>query len=325
MLRCLVLHQQYDDQDTYQSEKEMKSIIATIVTAVVFVLGLFALFSTWYTVDQGDRGVLLTNGAYVGTSEPGLHFKLPFIQDVVYISVRQQVARWTCPIGKERCDYHSGDGVTDDYVMQSYSRDQQPADMQVSVTWHITDAEVRGTYENYGSLDALARRTIWRKAPQAIKTVFGQYDAVSVIQNRAKFNSDIQTAVSEAIDGPLTIDAVQVENIDFSDAYEQAVEARMTAQVEVQKQEQQLNQEKIKAEIAVTQAQGRADSVKAEADAAAYQTRQKGLAEAEAIAARGKALRDNPSIIALTQAEKWDGVLPTTIPPNGTVPFLNLQ
>jgi hypothetical protein len=45
---------------------------------------------------------------------------------------------------------------------------------------------------------------------------------------------------------------VQIENIDFSDAYEQAVEARMTAQVEVQKRQQQLAQEKINAEIAVT-------------------------------------------------------------------------
>ena len=60
------------------------------------------------------------------------------------------------------------------------------------------------------------------EAPQAIKVVFGQYDAVSVIQNRGKFNADAAAALAKSADGPVTIDSVQIENIDFSDAYEQA-------------------------------------------------------------------------------------------------------
>ena len=43
-----------------------------------------------------------------------------------------------------------------------------------------------------------------------------------------------------------------------------------------------------------------------------------------AIDQRGQALRDNPGVVALVQAEKWNGQLPYTMPPNGTVPFLDL-
>jgi hypothetical protein len=50
-----------------------------------------------------------------------------------------------------------------------------------------------------------------------------------------------------------------------------------------------------------------------------------GDAEAHAINARGKALRDNPSLIQLVQAEKWDGKLPTTMVPGQTVPFINVK
>ena len=50
----------------------------------------------------------------------------------------------------------------------------------------------------------------------------------------------------------------------------------------------------------------------------------KGNAEATAIAARAKALADNPAIIQLTQAEKWNGALPTTMVPGSAVPFLNV-
>jgi regulator of protease activity HflC (stomatin/prohibitin superfamily) len=287
------------------------------IAIAVIVVGFLAVTESWYTVDQGERGVLLTNGALSGVVEPGLHFKLPFFQTVAKVTLRQQVIYWTCT-ANDSCDEHER------YVMQAYSKDQQAADLKVTVNYHVPESEVANVYSNYGSVEVLADRIIARKAPQEIKVVFGQYDAVSVIQNRAKFNADAAQALSKAADGPVIIDSVQVENIDFSDAYEQAVEARMTAQVEVQKQQQQLAQEKIKAEIAVTQAQGRADSVKAEADAAAYKTKIEGEATADAIRARASALANNPLLVELTKAENWNGQLPSTMIPGSAVPFLEV-
>ena len=49
-----------------------------------------------------------------------------------------------------------------------------------------------------------------------------------------------------------------------------------------------------------------------------------GNAEATAISARGKALGDNPHLVTLVQAEKWNGVLPVTMVPGGTVPMITL-
>ncbi len=300
---------------------EPKSVVKLAGGGVVGLVGLMTIFSSWYTIDQGERGVLLTNGAVAGVVEPGSHFKVPFFQSVVRISTRSQVTHWGFDGGPA--------------AMMAYSRDQQPAEMRVTVTYHVPESEIANVYANYGSVEGLAARTIERKAPQEIKTVFGQYDAVTVIQNRAKFNADVSKVIAQVVDGPVIIDGVQVENIDFSDAYENAVEARMTAQVEVQKQEQQFAQEKIKAEVALAQAQGRANSVKAEADgnayritkeadASAYKTKVEGEATATAIKARGDALKENPGLVLLTQAEKWDGVLPKTMLPNSTVPFMNM-
>ena len=290
-------------------------INSALLILVVAVLAVFAVVNSWYTIDQGDRGVLLTNGALSSVVEPGLHFKLPFLQRVEKISLRQQVVKWGC-------EYQN---CTNLPAMQAYSRDQQPADMRVTVNFHVPESEVGDVYTNYGSLESLADRVIARKAPQEIKTVFGQYDAVSVIQNRAKFNKDVSDAISKVTDGPVIIDSVQVENINFSQAYEQAVEARMTAQVEVQKQEQNLQQERIKADIAVTQAKGRADSVKAEADASAYKTKIEGEATAEAIKARAAALANNPLLVELTRAERWNGQLPTSMIPGSAIPFMELS
>jgi regulator of protease activity HflC (stomatin/prohibitin superfamily) len=167
------------------------------------------------------------------------------------------------------------------------------------------------------------------------KTVFGRFAAVTAIQERGRLNQEIADAIQKSVSGPVIIDSVQIENIDFSDAYEASIEQRMLAEVEVQRLRQNAEREKVQAEITVTQAnaqadarradaQAQADSVRLQAQADAEAIRLKGDAEAQAIKARGDALRDNPGLVSLTQAEKWNGQLPTTILPNGAIPMLNL-
>jgi regulator of protease activity HflC (stomatin/prohibitin superfamily) len=297
--------------------------IAAVIAIIMLVL------SSWYTIDQGERGVILRTGAMVGTAEPGLHFKLPWIETVVKIPVTQQVTYWTCQNGAN-CE------AGEHPQMQAYSQDQQPADMRVTISWHVPPDAVEKVYSEFGSLGNLESRLVSRRAPQDVKTVFGKFTAASVIQNRAQFNTDVQAAIEAGIQGPVQIDSVQVENIDFSDAYENSIEQRMLAEVEVQKLRQNAEREKVQAQITVTQAQAAADArradaqaqadavrLQAEADSQAIQLR--GDAEAKAIKARGDALRDNPNLIFLTQAEKWNGQLPTTMLPNGSVPMLNLD
>lgn len=66
--------------------------------AVAIGIGAVALmatiFSGFYTVDEKERGVLLRNGALVEVSDPGLHFKWPFIESVKYISVQNHTVRY---------------------------------------------------------------------------------------------------------------------------------------------------------------------------------------------------------------------------------------
>jgi regulator of protease activity HflC (stomatin/prohibitin superfamily) len=103
------------------------------------------------------------------------------------------------------------------------------------------------------------------------------------------------------------------------------VEQRMLAEVEVAKLQQNALREKVQAEITVTQAKAQAESVKAQAAAQADATRMKGEAEAAAIKAKGDALRQNPSLVELIKAERWNGALPQTMLPNSAVPFIDVK
>jgi regulator of protease activity HflC (stomatin/prohibitin superfamily) len=275
------------------------------IAIVIFLAVLIFGGGSFYTVDQGERGVILRNGAVVGTAEPGLGFKLPIIDKVVKITVQN----------RSKVYEH----------VNTYSRDQQPADITLSVNYRLPADQVQKIYAEYGGEEGVVNRLIDRRVFEQVKNVFGQFNAVTAIQERARLNAQTQEAITKSVIGPVMIDSVQIENIDFSDAYEQSIENRMLAEVEVQKLRQNAEREKVQAQITVTQANARADAVRAEAEANAAATRLAGNAEADAIRAKGAALQDNPSLINLTAAEKWNGQLPNTMVPGSALPFIGMK
>ncbi|WP_343314661.1 prohibitin family protein [Brucella sp. BE17] len=279
---------------------------STMIAGLIGLMLLSIVLGSWYTVDEGERGVILRYGAVAGVAQPGLGFKIPFIDSVVRVSVQSKAA------------IYNG--------MEAYSRDQQPATMNLSVNYRIPPDRVEDVYANYGGEDGLLSRLVERRVFEESKTVFGRFAAVTAIQERGRLNQEIADAIQKSVSGPVIIDSVQIENIDFSDAYEASIEQRMLAEVEVQRLRQNAEREKVQAEITVTQAQAQAqaDAVRVQAQAESEAIRVKGEAEALAIKARGDALKDNPGLVSLTQAERWNGQLPTTMLPNGAIPMLSL-
>lgn len=281
------------------------TVFAGVGIAFAGILGLTILGGSWYTVDSGYRGVQITNGAVTGTAEPGLGFKMPIVSKVVDISIQSQTRIYE--------------------TVAAYSKDQQTAVMTLSVNYRFPADQVEQIYTNFGGEEGVLSRLLDRQVLDEVKNVFGKFNAVTAIQDRDRLVNEVQNAIQKSVVGPIIIESVQIENIDFSDAYENSIEQRMLAEVEVQKVKQNAEREKVQAEIAVIQAQAQADAQVAQAKASAEATRLQGDAEADAIRAKGGALRDNPQLVDLIQAEKWNGTLPTHMVPDATVPFLNIQ
>lgn len=281
------------------------------------IVALIVVFSGFYTIDEGEVGVVLRNGAIVGTAAPGLHLKLPIVDAVHEISVRTESQRYE--------------------NVQSYSKDIQAASLNIVVNFHASSADAARIYAEYGSIDAAVSRVLTPMVMNDIKIVFGRYNAATAIADRGAMVIEMDTAIREGLkDTGLELESLQLENIDFSDAFEQSVEQRMLAEVEVARRQQQLAQEKVQADILRTQATadadqvrlaaaGKADATRSQAEADAAAIRLRGDAEAASIAARGAAILANPLLIDLTKAERWDGALPTTMIPGSTVPFIQVQ
>lgn len=205
------------------------------------------------------------------------------------------------------------------------SQDQQSASIDVSVIYHVPAASVADLYQEFGSLDAAVERQLDRRLPRAMKEVFDTDTATTPIAERARLGRDVQLAVQKAIVPPLVVDSVQMERISFSNAYEQSVEDRMLAEVEVLKVNQNANREKVQAEIALTRARAEAAASLARAEVDAKSILLRGEADAGAIRARAEALAANPLMVDLIAAERWNGALPHTMVPGGTLPFLSVR
>lgn len=294
------------EPENQRSELNIKAILGSATLFLLGLIGLTIIFGSWYTIDATERGVVFRNGSIVGISDPGLHFKAPMIDSVVKLSTLTKSLAWD--------------------KIETYSKDQQPATLRISLNYHIPGDQVVNYYTQFGSNEeAIVTNLIGPRLLKDLKENFGQYTAADSIQKRAELGKLVQTAVDQSAAGrPIIIDGVQIEDISFSSAYETAVEARMQAEVQVAKAHQDALREKEAADQAFNKADGEARSIRAVADANAHAIEVRGKAEGTAIQARADALKNNPDLAKLTQAERWDGHLPVTMVPGSALPFLNM-
>lgn len=273
---------------------------------VIFLVLLFSAFGSFYQIDQGERGVVLRNGKMVRIAEPGLGFKTPFIESVREISVRDHTFKFN--------------------KLEAYSYDQQPATLVVSVTYRVPSERVDDLYSEYGTLENLQVRALERRTFDAVKNVFGKFTAVRAIQEREKLGIDVNAAVRSAMgEIPVSVVGVQIEEVEFSAAYEQSIEQRMLAQVQIETTRQQKETATINAEIQVVKAKAEADAQRERFTAEADGIKLRGMAEAEAIRARAEALAANTNLVNLNAVDRWDGKLPATMVPGSSLPFVNIK
>ena len=284
--------------------------IKTAIVAVALSTTLTGCFP--YSVDAGEIALVTKYGEIMETKTSGLNWH-SVTEDVTYFSTREQkkvFGRYD-----EKGDVIGG--------FSAYTRDTQTVVTGLTVTYKLTEpVEV---YKMYRTTENMVSQLVEPRVRQAIEVVFSQYSAQQALENRAKLTADITKAVQDAVKGyPIDITSVQ-SIIQFDKAYEKRVEESVQKNVEIQTRERELLISKKQAEITLTNAQAKADAEVIQAKANAEKVRLAGEAEAAAIRAKGEALKENQQLVQLTAAEKWNGVLPTTMLPNSTVPFVNMN
>ena len=273
-----------------------------IVTGSAAALGVLLIFISCFTsVHTGYTGILITFGRVENTTlDAGFHLKAPW-QNVVTIDNRVQ---------------------KDSRTTSAFSSDIQQVDITYSVNFSIDKATAMDLYRTVGV--NYYQTIVLPRLEENVKSVFSHYTADVLVSKRSELSSAIEQRIRDDMNSRgINIVSVNIENIDFTDAYTDAVEAKQVAsqkklQAETE-QAQQTMEAKAKAERDKISAQTEADIIKIQADSKRYATEQ----EAEG----NKRLADSLTTVLVQyyQAMQWDGALPKTILSESSVPILDVS
>jgi regulator of protease activity HflC (stomatin/prohibitin superfamily) len=264
--------------------------------AAAFIL-LVLIFSTFGTVNAGERGVKTRLGAVVGTIEPGLYFKLPFIERVTKMEVKTRTVNY---------DKNGNEGdATDTSQVSGASKDLQDVWFGVVVNYHVDENKVAEIYSQYKSVDNFEANVIEPIIREVVKSTSAQYTAEELVTKRAEFGDKVNLVLAERFASKDAIlERFSVTNFAFSHAFTQAIENKVTAVQNAEAAKNKLEQIKFEAQQTIETA--------------------KATAEAQRIQAQSLAAQGGVDYVNLKAIEKWDGHLPSQMIPNATVPFLNL-
>jgi regulator of protease activity HflC (stomatin/prohibitin superfamily) len=284
--------------------------------SVLSLIALSFVFGFWYTVDEGHVGIVKRFSEAKYQVNPGLHFKLPFIDGVQEIEVRTRKN-----IEK----------------MPSSTAEQMPVTVEVSVNWTVEKEAALDLFKRYGGLNQFENRILDPRFRSSAKNIVPKFTAEELIQDRSSAIMGIEANLIEEMKGfPVTVDNVQIENIVLPPKYIQSIQTKQTEKNLAAAEQHKLERQRLEALREVNTADAKAQGVIkiAEADAKAIELKAhaeavsieiKGAAEAYAIKAKAKALKNNPLIVKLTEAQNWNGQLPSTMMGDGVMPIMDVR
>jgi len=273
-----------------QNNMEEKNNVAgkLIGIGAILLLIIIVVFSTVRVVDEGEMGVYIRLGKVVGVKDSGLAFKFPFIDKIKKFNVQTN-----------NVIYEKENPLT------SASKDLQDVVISSVVNYRLEANAVGDIYGQFGSQRVFEENVIRPAVRDAVKTSSAKYTAEELVTKRSEFTDAIQTELQKRFTGKFVIvEAVNVTDLQFSKSFNEAIEAKVTAEQRAFTAERDLDRIKFEAEQQVERAKAEAETIRIQAQAIQNQG--------------GK------EYVNLKAVEKWNGVLPVQMIPNATVPFINL-
>jgi prohibitin 2 len=262
--------------------------VAGIVTFVIIIV---VMFESVVVVEAGHRGVVL----YVGAVEnrvlgEGLHFIIPFAEQVVPMSVR-----------------------TEKFVANSTaaSNDLQEVQTTIALNYHISPSQVNILYQQLG-ID-YADKIIAPTIQESVKASVAKFNAEELITKRATAKAVIAETIANTLSARnIVVETVFITDFSFSPEFAKQIESKVVAYQNYLTEQNNLLAVKVIANQTVVQAQASARSNVAKANG-----------ESQAIKIISSQLKQSPEYLQWLAINRWNGQLPYALG-SGALPFFQL-
>ena len=266
----------------YETEDGEPKIGKIILHVLLVILILPIIFGSFGTVSAGERGVRTRFSAVVGIVDEGLYTKIPYIEAVKVMDTKVQ---------------------KDEVESGAASKDLQTVNSKLAINYNLSPDYVANIYKTVGK--DYKTRLVDPAVQESVKAVTAKYTAEELITKRELVRDEIKSVLSEKmLPYGIIISQVNITNFDFSESFNYAIEAKVTAEQSALAAKNKLEQVKFEAEQRITTAKGEAEAIKIQAAAIQNQ----GGAE----------------YVNLKWVEKWNGQLPSTVM-GDAIPMMNLS
>ncbi|MCL2036606.1 MAG: prohibitin family protein [Oscillospiraceae bacterium] len=262
-------------------------LVVIIAAVAILVLNCFAI------VNEGYVGVKYQLGRIVAADlKPGLNFKIPFIETVEQVEVRDLIYE-----------------ITSD----AYTQDTQLVnELRLKLTYRYRRDELSNLIQGVG-ISNVENRYLVPNVQKIAKDAIGRVRAEQLVQSRGQVQDEIRDRLVEELE-PLGIEvtAFAIENIAFEKEFEASIQNKVVAEQKALEAINVTKQREEEKKQAIIAAEGRAESVLLEAEA-----------EASAIALIQEQISQSRQYIEYLKIVNWNGVLPQVIG-DGVNPFVVL-
>lgn len=263
------------------------SKIKLFILGFIAIVALSFIFSTFETVDAGERGIVLVWGKPTQLLEPGFHMVNPISSDIVTMNV--QVQKY-----EAKAD--------------AASKDLQTVTSTIALNYHIDPSQLMALYTNVG-VD-FEGQLIPPAIQESVKAATAGFTAEELISKRPAVKEAIKLVLNPRLGVyGLIVDDFSITNFDFSAEFNRAVESKVTAEQNALASKNKLEQVKFEAEQSVAKAKAEAESTRLQVQALQQGSEVIKLRQTEAL---------------LELAKRWDGKLPVNVYGSAPLPFLNL-
>jgi prohibitin 2 len=286
-----------------------RSLVRIVVPVIVGIIVISVIaVSSVRVVDAGNRGILVQFGN-VDTDvslDEGLHFVVPFRDNVVQMEVRTQKIVESAT---------------------SASKDLQDVSTQVALNYHVNPDRAQVLYQQLGP--DYANRVIVPAIQESVKQVTARFNAEELITNRETVKNQIEEQIKARL-APynVVVDALSITEFAFSQQFTTAVESKVEAQQRALQAQNELRRIQIEAQQNEAKAIGEQKANIARAEGIKQSNVLQAEGEAQAITIIDQQLRNNPTYLEWLKATKWDGVLPLVTgggsDGQGNTPFIDI-
>lgn len=223
-----------------------KQIVTLVVLGFFGLIGLSLFFGSFYTVNQGFRGIVYRFGSIQSVETDGLHFKYPFIDTVIHVDIRTMKAESPSEAG---------------------TRDLQKVHTTVALNYHLTPELVKDTASRIG-LDAIESRVIDPRIQETVKAVVAKFSAEELLSKREEVKAAIELSLRAQLSNyNITMEALQITNFSFSPAFDGAIEAKQTAEQKALQAKNDLQRIEVEAQQKIAMAKAEAETIRIQAEA----------------------------------------------------------